>query len=445
MKRQAVLLILLILCASLLSGCAGITEIDETAFVFTITFDQGEKAPYQIGTRVPVPRLLGRIQGQLASSGDGQEPYVNTQVQTNSLAEALVMTQLFTGRDVSLDHVRNIVISEDVARESIEDICQPLLRGLEIRGTTLLYIVRGNAFRFINENKPLLEVNTSKFIELVSKEQNVHGLTTAMPLNLFYSTLATEGAAVIPLASINENVLAANKAKEKEPTALTEGEQADRKTKAEMPDDETDTFGEEPPLRAVGSYLPGSIPRTGGNAVEFAGLAVFRNDKMVGVLDGNGALIYNMLRDNFRKTTLTVRLPRHPQEQVSLLIYKGRSPKIKVTEVDGNYSISIKIIVDCDLETLSTGDRIRSVESLKDLETTVETQLQQWVEASISTTQEWGADIFGFGNRLRGKFLTWVEWVNFDWPTKYKDAEVSVLIVANLRRTGLIIGTHESN
>ncbi|HHT27264.1 MAG TPA: Ger(x)C family spore germination protein [Firmicutes bacterium] len=442
MKGRFALLTLLLLGVNLLSGCAGIGEIDETAFVFTITFDKGEKAPYQIGTRIPVPRLLGRIQGQLAFSGDGQEPYINTQVQTHSLAEALVMTQLFTGREVSLDHARTIIISEDLARESIEDVCQPLLRGLEIRGTTLLYISRGNAFRFINENKPLLEVNTSKFIELVSREQNVHGLTTAMPLNLFYSTLATEGAAVIPLAAINETVLAAAKAKEREPTALTKDEQADREAKAEMSEEQAEETGEKPPLRSVGSYLPGSIPRSGGNPIDFIGLAVFRNDKMVGVLDGNSALVYNMLRNNFHRTIISVKMPRHPDETVSLLLYKGRPPRIRVEDAGTRYKISVELVIDCDMETVSTGDRIRSVESLRDLETAVEKQLQQWVETTISMTQEWGADIFGFGNRLRSAFLTWDEWTRFNWSEAYKHAEVSVVITANLRRTGLIIGTY---
>ena len=54
------------------------------------------------------------------------------------------------------------------------------------------------------------------------------------------------------------------------------------------------------------------------------------------------------------------------------------------------------------------------------------------------TTKEFNADIAGFGAHMSKNFLTWREWKDFDWLSRYKDATFVIDVDFKVRRPGLI-------
>ncbi|MGB3990043.1 MAG: Ger(x)C family spore germination C-terminal domain-containing protein, partial [Acetivibrionales bacterium] len=55
-------------------------------------------------------------------------------------------------------------------------------------------------------------------------------------------------------------------------------------------------------------------------------------------------------------------------------------------------------------------------------------------------TDEFDADICGFGRYMKKHFLTLDEWKEFDWISQYKNCEFNVEVKFSIRRTGLLIG-----
>jgi len=43
---------------------------------------------------------------------------------------------------------------------------------------------------------------------------------------------------------------------------------------------------------------------------------------------------------------------------------------------------------------------------------------------------------------MKGKFLTWDEWTNFNWIEKYPDSEFEVDVDLKIRRPGLMLRTY---
>jgi len=58
------------------------------------------------------------------------------------------------------------------------------------------------------------------------------------------------------------------------------------------------------------------------------------------------------------------------------------------------------------------------------------------------TAKEFKSDIAGFGKEMKGKFLTWDEWTNFNWIEKYPDSEFEVDVDLKIRRPGLMLRTY---
>jgi spore germination protein KC len=437
------LLILLVLPALLCSGCGRIIEVDETAYVFTMSLDKSEQNRLRVGARIPVPRLIGKVQGQAVGTGVGttSQLYLNSVTDAATVIDGITTLQMVVGRRISLEHTSLIVFSAALAQEGLARHLRSLVREPEVRSTALLYVTPGDPFRVIEVDRPFLEVNPAKFIDLISRQQYSSGMTATMRLGDFYALLESEGtAAVLPLVALNERVLNAIEGKEREaaggPAAPDPAQEEDIEAKRQP----EEAAAEVHPARTPGSYMPGNLPRAGGNPLEFTGLAVFRRDRMVGTLNGNEALVYNMLTGHFSQARLVIPESGKTSAFVTIGVYRGRLPELKVELAGDQPVLQASLVVDAELEAVQPGV-IYEQEIYSAAARELERYLYRLITATVAKTQRWGADIFGFGRHLRSWFLTWTEWSNYDWPAAYQQARLELDVQVHIRRPGLLSST----
>lgn len=55
------------------------------------------------------------------------------------------------------------------------------------------------------------------------------------------------------------------------------------------------------------------------------------------------------------------------------------------------------------------------------------------------TARELKTDTAGFGKEMKGKFLTWDEWIDFNWIEKYPDSKFEINVDLKIRRPGLML------
>lgn len=61
------------------------------------------------------------------------------------------------------------------------------------------------------------------------------------------------------------------------------------------------------------------------------------------------------------------------------------------------------------------------------------------------TTDEFNSDICGFGRFVKGKFLTWDNWEQYNWFEKYKSTTFDIMVDLKIRRSGLMIRSVEGD
>lgn len=411
LKIKGGFLLLSCLLLLLVPGCWGGRETDQLGYVLSIGIDKGKENIVQVTFQIAMPQALG-------GNGGGGEKGSNTEIVTveaASLFGALQLVNACVSRDITLLHNRAVIISEELAREGIGKYINPLIRSREIRRNTIILVARGHAHEFVVKNRPLLEKNPSRQLELLLEGQHFTGFIPGSTLNDVIEGLNSPGGSMVTaLVAINEG-------KKPEEHGWSNSE----KTRREM------------------SYLAGSLPREGGNAAEAIGLAAFRGDKLAGFLNGAQTRYYQMAAGLFESAMITLPDPRYPEEYiVSLEIIKGRVPDVRV-DLSGEVPlIEFSQVLEGEIMSLQSGVNYESGEEKRELEAYAADFISGEVAKVVRVAQEeFKSDIFDFGNYTRKYFWTWQEWVDYAWLERFPAAEVRVKTVVRVRRTGLMSKT----
>ncbi len=408
MAVRLVLLAGLVALALLLAGCRTSRETDQVAYILEMGIDKAAGGKIRVTYRTMIPRAVGGPQGAGQEPRDG--PYVITGFDAVNTAEAHNLLSTAISRYSNLNHVKVILIGEELAREGVADIVAPFARYREYRSGTFVAVVCGRADAWITANQPRLDYILSKFWEnmMISLDESAYYPRTEM--HSFYLRLKNPGgSAYATYVGLNKLAGADRPAAEKPP-----GEMAD-------------------------AYLPCDIPRTGTeNPVGFAGAAVFAGDRMVGTLDTRQVRALRILNGEFPRGFFVVADPLAPGKTINISLRNGRKPEITVRLEDGRETIAVAVVLEGDITGLFSGINHEEAGRRDLLEEHLAGIVAAEIRDLVSHTQRLGSDVFGFGYRLRSQYPTYREMAAVDFPALYRTAAVDVRVTVKIRRTGLM-------
>lgn len=401
-----VIMLVLLVCA-VTAGCSnnGARETDEVAWAISIGIDRADDGDLLVTYRIAVPTA----QAGAESGGAGsKESSTLVTIKAPTLAEARNLLNATMSRGVNLSQVTAIIISEDLARHGVEELIGPLLRFREFRGTIFMMVCSGKAIDIFAANKPPLESLVSRWINNSMRNYDETSYFLSLTLQEFYTRLKADSGA--PLAvGYGLNPLSGE--------GQAHGTQAGGKTK---------------------TYLPGNLPRQGGNATEFMGTAVFKADKMVGFLDTGETRALSILLNRFSFGFLSVPDPLAPGHQVTMSIRNGRRPEFTIDISGENPVIHVDVLIEGEITGLPSGIEYEAREYIPLLEAQISDTLHRQIVDMLIRTQAWGTDVVDFGYYIRPKFMTMEELRRYNWDSRFGGAEFTVKVRTELRRTGLM-------
>ena len=100
----------------------------------------------------------------------------------------------------------------------------------------------------------------------------------------------------------------------------------------------------------------------------------------------------------------------------------------------------MKLNLEANIQSIQSGENYEDPKKINTLENSASNFAKEQVKRTLDkVAHEYKADIFAFGKKAKGLFLTWDEWEKFHWLEKFKDAQFNVKVELNIRRTGLMI------
>jgi spore germination protein KC len=173
-------------------------------------------------------------------------------------------------------------------------------------------------------------------------------------------------------------------------------------------------------------YLPTDVPREEGNPATVLGTAVFKEDKMVGMLPSEETRMLAMLLGNYPRGFVVVDDPLAPKHAINVNLRLGRKAKINVDILDGQAVINVDVFLEGEFTSNPSGINYESKEYKGLLEQQISKTVRQRMLQMLQRTQEWGADVVDFGYYVRPQYATDREFKNLNWDAVFRKAEFNV-------------------
>lgn len=387
MLKRKLIFISLIACFSvMLSGCWNRREMNELAINMGLGIDKIGDG-YRITAQVVVPREVASKQG------GGESPVTVYQSSGKTIYEALRRITGESPRRLYLSHLRVLILGESLAKEGFAPVLDFLSRNHEMRTDFFIVVAMASpAEDILKVLSPIEEVPSNKLFTSLSESGKVWAPTLTITLDRVLNDLVREGRNPV-LTAVR---IVGTMTKTVKNVAITE-------------------------------------PNT---KTKYAGLAVFKKDKLIGWLDESDSKGYSYITDKVDTTVGPITCP-----EGGLMNLETVRSKTKMTGrvVEGQPEIAIEIYSEGNIGEVQCEVDLTKPETIDQLEQIAKERLQQIVKHTLTAVQKtYKSDIFGFGDTIRRSNPKDWDLVKEDWEHLFPETAVHVKTDFQIRRVGTV-------
>ncbi len=387
---------ILVLCSILQAGCWDIREPEELVHPQVLAFDVDEEGNYLVTVQFSVPQAA-MLQTQ-GGRGGGSQMFFTQSEKGQTMSQALFNLRRFMTRELSLGHVRVILLSERLAREGIDPVIDMVTRERELRLLAGIAVVEGDLDKLMRAQLPLEPVPVTGIARLINTFGRRVATSTSEPILI----------KIVEYLRPGQDLLL---------------------PRLRVTAEETES---QPPEK------PGTPP------MDLLGSAAFRGPRMAGWLDDRETRGWNWVKTRNRRGLLLVEMPGGCM--ASLLVVSSHAtvePKVDSGEV----RMKVKLHISVSLNEVSGPAGIVPDLNLTDEETVllIRRRLSEVVrndiEMALARAQELGSDIFGFGNLIYRKYPEFWAQVAGRWEDIFRRLPVEIVVETSFSRPGFLLNT----
>lgn len=375
--KKFVLIIITLFILLISSGCYNYKEINDMAIVSSIGIDKDNKNDKYI--------VSAQIMNSKESENSEDSQITVYTKEGDTVHEALRNITLKSPRKLYGNHLSKIVLSEEVAKEGIDNILDTFNRVTEVRNEFIITIVKEDKASDVLKVLTTTESIPAEYVKLSLKiADKTSGLTYATKLDEFISLYLKKGIdPVVPVLKIDK--------KEKKGTTINNITTTNPISKIVIED-----------------------------------LAVTNKGKLETYLKNEEVIGYNFLRNQIQKMIIPVKCDDE-NNYASILILKNKT-KSNAAKKDNKYIINFNINSEAIITEYNCKKDLTDEKVIKELEKDTEKKIKRYIKKSLNKQKE-----------TKGKFLGLERIIYLDYP-KYKNEDYSVKYNAkvNLVRKGEI-------
>ena len=374
-KIFVIVLTLFILLLS--SGCYNYKEINEMAIVSSIGIDKDDKNDKYI--------VSAQIMNSKESEDSEDSQIIVYTKEGDTIHEALRNVTLESPRKLYGNHLSKIVLSEEVAKEGIDNVLDTFNRLSEVRNEFIITVVKDNKASDVLKVLTSTETIPAEYVKLSLKiADETSGLTYTTKLDEFISLYLKKGIdPVVPVLKIDK--------KSKKGTTIDNITTTDPMSK-----------------------------------IVIENLAVTNKGKLETYLKSEEVIGYNFLRNQIQQMIIPVKCD-DKNNYASIAVLKNKT-KSNTSKKDNKYIINFNINSEAIITEYNCESNLKNEKVIEKLEKDTEKKINRYIKKSLDKQKE-----------TKGKFLGLERLIYLDYP-KYKNEDYSVKynVKVNLVRKGEI-------
>lgn len=388
--------LLLILCLLFFTGCQGKSELTRVGIVVAVAIDKDQETNEIIFTsQVIRPGAL------IKNSTTEEGPVAIVTSRGSTIFQAIRNTTQIFDRINYYAHTKVIVISEDIAKDGVLSYLDFFVRGKELRGYTQICVAKGAQAREVISIKEGIDNIAALYLLDIIKNKEFNNNAITSTLIDYYRDALKEG--IEPKMSVLTLEQVQNLQIEKKNTDKT-------------------------------------------SLVKLTGMAVFKEDVLVGYLNEEETRGYNWIKGEVDNAAIVI--PSFIEES-KLVSVEVDNSKAKIVPNINNEKITFTIEIEADVilteeqgkkEIIYPKDMLDYLDKIKE---EVKNQIDNETKKAMEKIQkEYQSDIVGFGVALNKKYpKKWKEispyWDDMFSAIEYK-TEITVNMVGTDMKEGII-------
>ncbi|WP_017691830.1 Ger(x)C family spore germination protein [Paenibacillus sp. PAMC 26794] len=380
-KFRAVLMLLL--CTLFIAGCWDRKEINDIAFVIGIAIDK-EGENYRSSLQIALPGQSGSTGSSGGGGGtSGDKSWFMLSNTAKTLRGTTLEGQKALSRKIYYAHRRTMLIGEDLARDGVASMLDLFTRYPLNRFSALPIVTKGAAYAVMDTDAPI-----EKFPSEMVRELCFLNMRNPRSLKTFTDAILSEGVdPFLPVASRVDNV-----------------------------------------------------PKNWNDAktnIKLDGLAVFKKDKLVGMIDKAPADALILAMGEANAPEVMVKAPRGEGDIFIKLNENNSSlhPSVKNDKVTVTVQLYAKGVV---VDNESNYGDLREKEILK-LNDAIHKKIKEDIVEGVRLIQrKYHADILGIGRSIHQHLPEEWDKMKDRWDDIYPDVEVNVIPHVIIENVGVV-------
>lgn len=374
--------IILLLIMFTLTGCYDNKELNNIA-ILTATEINKVDDNYIINAEVVNPQAPDK-QTTKAS------PFIIYTGVGKTIQEAYRQIKLSSSRYLYPEHLQVLIINENLAKEDISEVLDFYLRDPSIR--TEFNVLIGRDKDILSTTTPIEEISSSSINETIKTNNRFQGVSNLTTLN------------ELTIMSLNPNTeIILPSIKLKNITKEADTEENINNTKI-------DTM------------------------YELSGLAIFKNNKLLGYLDNNQSISFNILKNQIKSSVFSYECQKNKYLSAEII-----NNKSKIAVKDNQ--ITINVTTNVTINESNCNLKLNENKNIKSLEKDLSIYLKNNLESDIDFIRnKYNSDVFGFLDEIyKHNYREYLK-VKDNWYTStYKEHPINITTKVNIISKGNIM------
>lgn len=382
------ILVLIIIFITGFSASYNSLNIDNLAFAVAMGIDKSSTN----NLKVTFEFLSTSPSGESVSE---TTPVLNT-VECSSLTNGINMMNAYLGKKVNLSHCKLIVFSEELAKEGISNEIYSLINEVQVRPSANIVVSKCNAKYYIENSEPSLESLIPRYYDIFPNTSEYTGYTCNATVGDFFNALVCNSCS---------------------PYAILGGTNTSNNNSVQ-----TQTTDDS-------SIKSSDTPITGERLSQNIGLAVFKDDKLVGELNAIETICFLNMREEVDSFLVSIPDPQNLDSKIDIYLTPNSTHNINVSIVNGSPYIKIKLEFSGKIYSMSKDSEYLNSDVLDSISNSCNSYLKsQFSSYLYKTSTVFKSDINSFGLYALSEFATTTDFDNFNWLDNYKNATFEVEI-----------------
>lgn len=379
MKKLLVLLSLF-----LLTGCWNYQELNSVAISTAIGIDKNDDGKYEVST------MVANSKKEQSSSKESESQSVIFTGIGNTIAEAFKDIDLYNPRRNYIGHVAVVVISEEVARDGLNDVLDFSARNPESTKRFQMVIAKNcKAKDILKILTPLETFSAQNIANNLKYSRDSQATSTSILYSDFIYNLLEKG--INPIL----------------PSVILKGDKKDGSKDESLQQTVPDAF------------------------IKINNLALFDDYKLVGFSSANESRGINLLKNSIEQLTANIKID---DEYITFRLLESDT-KTKIDFKD-KPTINVEINGIATLVEDNCDHSLTDEDVMKEIENKINKKIEVLANQGLKVAKKYKTDVFGYGNLIYKNYPKYFEQFK-NWDKEgFNDLEVKIKSKVVLSTTG---------